>query len=398
MKQASTAPLPAPVAAPEPAADAPNRLALNTVAWSVLLTISLLSAAYTGFRMPNLWSATLYTPSLVDGFHRRFLVGTLLRPWSDLLNYNYWLYAAVAFAILGVLLLVLVVNVFRSRLVSQRVLVIAFLLLPTGGYLFHEVGYLDQLLYLALFAALSFLRGRAWVAAPILLVLTVCTHEIAILTIVPIYGFVVLKDIEWRRAAAVLVPPIVAAFIILLVSPVESGAVARLQDELKASNFVPRPDALDLFGRSLSDNWKLYSRHQVFDYLWPLALVMIVGFAFLYWIGSRRREGGPSILYLVLAAGAIGAPVVLALAGWDEDRWAFLLVCNFFIVVWIWLRDTGRELDAIQAVALAVVLLFVMHADLRYFDGYSPRRLHPVEIRRLDHQIEDGSLFEIPKR
>jgi len=371
-------------------------LALNPAVWSVLLALSLLSAAYTGFRMPNRWSATLYTFSLVDGFHRRFLVGTALRPLSVLFDYSYWLYVGVAFLILTAVLAVLVVKTLRARLVSQRALVIAFLLLPTGGYLFHEVGYLDQLLYLFLFAALWVLRRRAWFVAPILLVLAVCTHEIAILTIIPIFGFVVLKDLEWRRAVAVLLPPVVVALVLLAISPMESGAIERLQRAFRVSNFEPRPDAFDLFRRSFSDNWKLYSWHGVLDFLWPYALVMVLGFGFMYWIGSRRREGGFSVLYLLLGSGAIAAPVLLALAGWDEDRWAFLLACNFLIVVWIWLGDTRRELDALQAVVLAVVLLFFLHADLRYFDGFAPRRLYPVDIRHFRQQIDDGSLFRIP--
>lgn len=366
--------------------------------WAILSAVSLLVAAYTGFRMPNRWSATLYTTSLFDGFHRRFLVGTLLRPLSNAFDYSYWLYAAVAFTILGVLLVVLVVNALRAPLISQRALFVAFFLLPTGGFLFHEVGYLDQLLYLLLFAAIWFMRRSTWFVAPLLLVLALCTHEIAILTVIPIFGFVALKDLEWRRATAVLAPPLVVALILFAISPIESGAIGRLRAAFRVSNFVPRPDALDLFRRSFSDNWRLYSVRQVLEYLVPLGLALIAAFAFIYWVGSRRREGGFSLLYLALAAGAIGAPVLLAYAGWDENRWVFLLLCNFFIVVWIWLGDAGRELDAAQAVVLAAVLLFCVHADIRYFDGFTPRPLHPPEIRQFREQIENGSLFQIPQQ
>ena len=42
----------------------------------------------------------------------------------------------------------------RTRLVSQRALVIAWMVFGAGGFLFDEAGYLDQVLYLLLFAAL----------------------------------------------------------------------------------------------------------------------------------------------------------------------------------------------------------------------------------------------------
>ena len=374
--------------------------ALSTVFWAPLLGLSILLAAYTGFRLPNLWSATLYTPSLTDGFHRRFLVGTLLRPLGAALDYDYWLYTTVAFVILGALLVVLVVAALRARLVSQRFLVVAFFLLPTGGFLFDEVGYLDQLIYLTLFASLWFLRrrGSAWIAAPLLMVLAVFTHEIAILTVIPIFGFVALRDLHPRRAIAVLAPPVLVALVLLVTPTIDDGAVHRLKDTLRVANFSPRPDALSLFQRSQSQTWDLYSVHDVFWFLVPIAIVTMAAFILLYGMGSRARPGTFSAVYLVLGVGAIGSPLLLAFAGWDEFRWAFLLAANFFIVVWLWLGDNGRELNPLQWVTLAAVILMTLHAQLLYFDGYEPRSLRPSAIRDLRAEIEDGTLFEIPQR
>ncbi|HXY92000.1 MAG TPA: hypothetical protein VEP49_05945, partial [Acidimicrobiia bacterium] len=128
----------------------------------------------------------------------------------------------------------------------------------------------------------------------------------------------------------------------------------------------------------------------------PFAVVGVVAFLLLYFLDGRPRHG--SALYPVLAGGAIAAPVLLAFAGWDEWRWAFLLMANFFIVVWVWLGDRGRELSALQWVTLAFVLFFGLHANLQYFDGYSPRALRPAEIRTLKQQIDDGTLFHTPQR
>ena len=205
------------VASDEVAPRSTVRLALSLVFWAPLLGISMLLAAYTGFRLPNLWSATLYTTSLPDGFHRRFVVGTLLHPLSEAPttttgstrpSRSYPRRAPRRAR--GVTL--------RARLVSQRFLVVAFFLLPTGGFLFHEVGYLDQLLYLMLFTSLWLLRrrGAPWIAAPVIMSLAVFTHEIAILTVFPILGFVVLRDLPCDAALAVLAPPALSGLIVVL--------------------------------------------------------------------------------------------------------------------------------------------------------------------------------------
>jgi hypothetical protein len=375
----------------------PVPLALRARIWAPLFALATLVAAYTGFRLPNLWAATLDTVSLQEGFHRRFLVGTVLYPLADALDYSYWLYAFIGFVVLVLMLAVLAFATLRAPLVSQRFLVIAWLLLPTGGFFFHEVGYLDQLLYLFLFASLWLLRRPGWVVAPILLTLAVLTHEIAILTVLPVFGFAVLRDQEPRRAIAMLAPPSAVAIVMLAIPAIESGAVQRLTSTLRVANFTPRADALSLFGRSQSASWDLYRPWDVFWFLVPLAVVGVAGFLLLYFLDGRPRPatGGA---YPLLAAGAIGAPVLLAFAGWDEWRWAFLLVSNFLIVVWLWLGDRGRELATVQWVVVAGVLLVGLHSGLRYFDGYEPRSLRPAEVRELRTQIDDGTLFDIPTR
>jgi hypothetical protein len=374
---------------------APSR-ALSACFWVPVLTIALLLAAYTGFRMPNLWSATLSAVSLQDGFHRRFLVGTLVHPLSVALDYDYYLFATVAFVILFLVLAVLVTAVLRARLVSQRFLVIAFLLLPTGGFLFHEVGYLDQLLYLLLFASLWLLRRSVWAIAPVLMTLAVLTHEIAILTVLPVFGFAVLRELNPRRAVAALAPPAIASIVVASVAAIDAGAVRRFTATMRVANFRPRADALALFQRSQSESWDLYKPVDVFLFLLPLAVVGLVAFLLLYFLDGRPQHASP--LYPVLACGAIAAPVLLAFAGWDEWRWAFLLVANFFIVTWIWLGDRRRELSTLQWVTVGFVLLVGLHSSLRYFDGYEPRSLRPSAVRELNQQIDDGTLFEIPRR
>ncbi len=338
-----------------PLANGPRRVA------SAALVVVLLLAGYTGFRSPSDWAVTLESVSLTDGFHRRFLVGTVLRPFAALFGYHYVVYAVAGFAVLLMVLTALVVAFFRASSVSRRFLVIGWLLLPTGGYLFHEVGYLDQVVYLLLFAALWALHRNRPISAGVLMVASVLTHEIALLTVVPVFGFVALRKLPFRKACAVLAPSVAAGLVVLAVPPAEAGAVQRFQQVLANAGFPYRADALELFDRNQAQSWQLYSITGVLLYLLPILLVVVAGFLMLH------RPSAATLLSLA----AVVAPVLLAFGGWDEARWGFLLITNFILV--LWLRLGRRELDLPRFGALAVILLILTHPPMPYFDGYRPR-------------------------
>jgi hypothetical protein len=66
---------------------------------------------------------------------------------------------------------------------------------------------------------------------------------------------------------------------------------------------------------------------------------------------------------------AIAPPGLAILGGWDGNRWLFLIMVNFFIVVWIALGDRGtRELNRSALVILATALLMLGHFSIYYFD------------------------------
>lgn len=327
----------------------------------MLFVAVLLLAGYTGFRLPSDWAVTLESVSLTDGFHRRFLVGTVLRPFAALFGYHYVVYAIAGFVVLGMVLTTLVVAFFRASSVSRRFLVIGWLLLPTGGYLFHEVGYLDQVVYLVLFAALWALHRNRPVLAGALMVASVLTHEIALLTVVPVFGFVALRKLPFRNACAVLAPSVAAGLVVLAVPPTGAGAVQRFQQVLANAGFPYREDALGLFNRTQAQSWQLYSITDVLLYLLPILLVVVAGFLMLH------RPSAATLLPLT----AVVAPVLLAFGGWDEARWGFLLVTNFLLV--LWLRLGRRELGLRRFGALATILLVLTHLPMPYFDGYRPR-------------------------
>ncbi|HSN29974.1 MAG TPA: hypothetical protein VLT45_26990, partial [Kofleriaceae bacterium] len=255
-------------------------------ATNLAVGFAVLLAFYTGVRLPNSWSVTLQTTSLFDGFHRRFLVGTLLRPFAALFGYHYAFYATLSFLILGALLAVLVWTVVRTPALAPRLWIIAWLALPTGGFLFNEVGYFDQLLYLILFGAIALVhRGRV-VAATVVMSLTPLIHELAILSVLPLYGLVLFRAVPFKRAAIATAIPTAINLVLLVIPAASPHAVDHLAQQLMAAGVPYRPDALVLFNRTQHDSWALYKIHGVVRYVRPATEVMLVVFG-AFWLTGR---------------------------------------------------------------------------------------------------------------
>lgn len=382
---------------PPPAEDGPGgrRITIAVVACAILV------AAYTGFRMPSRWCATLDAVSLFDGFHRRFVVGTLLRPLAIATGFNYWLFAGFSLAVLLALLAILAVAAARAELVSQRILVIAWFVMPAGGFLFHEVGYLEQLLYLLMFAAIGLLRRDRLGAAAAVMCVTPWIHEIAMLTVLPVFGLVALRTLPFRRALAVTAPPAIVNTLVLALAPASVQAVERVSAILSTANFAARVDALNLFTWTLSEHQQKYSAYARLITVRPVAITLVAAFIAL-WLADRtlRRAAGsvPAVVMLLASCVAIAAPCLAILGGWDGNRWLFLIIANFFIVVWISLGGRGsRELGRGALMILVTALLMLGQFSIEYFDSYAPRQLGSRPDRKLFlRKVFDHSLFAIP--
>jgi hypothetical protein len=85
---------------------------------------------------------------------------------------------------------------------------------------------------------------------------------------------------------------------------------------------------------------------------------------------------------LVLAASclAIAAPLLLVFGGWDDNRWVFLVITNFFFVAWLSLGDRTRELAPTGIAIPAVVVLLFSTFSIYYFDRGKPRGLSPTSF------------------
>ncbi|MGW9206298.1 hypothetical protein ACWGR4_04845 [Embleya sp. NPDC055664] len=377
-------------------ADPPRRRLSAPTRRTLLLVACVLLAAYTGIRAPSAWTATLQTISLQDGFHRRFVVGTVLHPVAEATDYPYALFAGTSFVILAALLAVVVVAAARTRVPARRALVAGWLVLPTGGYLFHEVGYFEQLLFLALFGAWWLLaRGRV-IAAALVMAVAVCVHEIAMLTVIPLFTLLVVDRLPIRRAAAVLLPAVLVGGTVLLVSPAADGAAPGLQARLREGGFPARADVFEIFGRTQAESLRMYEPFEVLWFLVPLAVLLAAAPALAFAggtvVGPRR----------LLAIAAAVAPLVAAFAGWDTHRWAFLLLANTAVVAWWWLGqeppDAAPSRVRSRHRVLVAAALLCVHVPLAYFDDFAPRELTGPGINAFVEDSISGDLLRTPTR
>lgn len=363
--------------------------------WLVGLLLAVVWAAYAGFRLPNLWSVTLYNVAWTDGTVRRALAGTVLGPLWAAVGHRYAVYAAVAFAVLVAVLAVAVIAAMRARWNAQRIVVLVWLLAPTGAYLFHEVGYLDQVVYLLLFASLwLWSRTNPFVAVlPVLA--SVLVHELVLLTTWPVLAWFAWRAGLTRRSAWALAAPLVTGVALMALPPMLADTVAALTARL--TNTLPFPvreSALDLYGRTLAQSWT--------DYYSPLtglpavlAFAAVVALTWLILLVLTRRDEPVHRRQALWALPVCVAPLALLVAGADTWRWVFLAFCNLAIVLYLWLarRPAPPSLPVVAAMVLPFALLLLV--PLQYFDGYAPRSPTPEGIARV---VEDPDFLRFPVR
>jgi len=346
--------------------------------------LAILVAAFTGIRLPDRWSVTLQAVSIFDGVHRRFLVGTVLKPFALVFGYDYRLFAVFSFAVLGALLWIIVRATVRSESWSKQLVVIAWFLLPAGGFLFDEIGFLEQVVYLMLAVAVwQAGRGRLRVAAAVL-ALTPCVHELAILSAVPLAGALWLRTLPPRKVALLLAPAVGVAAVLLLVPHTPHATIDHLEAMWDRDGFAYRADALQLFVRTQAESWELYSFAAAFRLTLPVVALLLVATGML----AKRRDHAA----YAGALGAVIAPLLLIYGGWDVNRWQFLAIANFTVLVWL---EIEREL-APRAVAILVVVALLLTRMAMGFIDAKPRELDARGVGGFVDELASGRFFEIP--
>jgi len=336
-----------------------------------LIVLSVSYACYRGFRMPGGWSENYYQISMFDGFFRRSFIGTLLSPLGCQ-RFNYFVIAFFQISVLFCVLSSLVIFALRQKL---WLYLIVYLFSDAGGFLFHEVGYVEQFIYLLLIVEIYFISEKKYLISAVVASASLLSSELAIMTSIPLMIVACVcaeHRINIRSLILLLAPPIVifvlqyAFFQTVSASTIERFVALRSQCGFP----MIRGDYLDVFStryNTLSSisftPWQI-----VFDVI-PLMVLGIVTTI------SIRMEKFAAFA----VAYACIVPLAVGMLGWDSNRWLFLCYTNIFIsliIVRIFDNDSANLNKSKISVCLVMFFVVSLFLSIGYFDGFSPRKLN----------------------
>jgi hypothetical protein len=346
-------------------------------------TIIVLYALIQGFRMPNLWSINYYLPSFCDGFYRRALPGTILSFLGEL-RFNYYTIATIQFFIL-ISLLILIYFLFQKNILLMLIISL-YLISPAGAYLFHEVGYIDQLLYLILFISIvAFKKYRIF--SVMLFSSSMLIHELTLFTTLPIFFTYIYVSTYSLTKSILYILPSMAFFLLLYIffQTVPVDTIALFTKEISnSSNYQLRGDFYDIFINKLTGQrnriyYGFNSLNQIFLLFSAVSLTSLIVY--------RLRKKQIILSLLVFLTGI--SPLFLGFFGWDLSRWYFLSFSSLTVitvVVLLYYRITVIEIISMKS-EIVLYLIFNMflisYMHLAYFDGYKPRLINTDSVKEI---------------
>ncbi len=338
-----------------------------------ILIFAVVLAFYRGFRRPNVWSSYYYEIGMFDEIFRRSLAGTFLQPLGCQ-RFNINVVAIVQVLVMAAGLFLLLRQAVKAKL---EVYLAVFFLSQAGDFMFNEIGYIDQLLYLAVPAGVLFMTRGRYVASTVMAVLALLTHEIAIVVVLPLFllATLLIDDDRTGRRVLVLVSACIVVFGVqtLFFQTYPSTVLARYSARRAACGFPDvRPDFVKIFTLSYNDRFQMY-----FTYTELLfAVVPLLGTAAVVAVLFTRRLRFRVVRGVtVFTAGA--APLVLGFAGWDTQRWFALSFLNLVIILILLHRLQPKHATVFlrSGWALAGFVTIAVCLPHDYLDFLAPRPL-----------------------
>jgi len=359
----------------------------SKIFWGILIII--LASAYgsafiAGFRMPSTWTFNYYIPSFFDGLLKRGLIGSFFYFLGDI-RFNYYFITAFEITVFLLLNILVIKNIATDKFLV--IIFSAFLFSPLGPYLFDDIGYSEQLLFIFLVLALYL---NSIVLGTVMMICAIYTHEIAIVTVIPLfyaYKF-------YKKTSLPLL--IISALIIILNIIIyywffhvyEQVTIQAFKDVILAkANFGVRYDYFDLvYNPPIARHYNLaqYYKNSHLVFIGILSPLYILS-GYLFYKTNRR--------IMDFFAGLI-PPVLPLLAGgvaWDIERWLFLSACAL-IVCFYAARKSLSWFSVTLIVGVMISLSFF--AELNFFTQRMPRALTTEGIYEF---FQNGLWVEITK-
>ena len=375
----------------------------------VFLIIAYLSAFITGFRLPNLWSLNYYIMNFFDGFIRRGAAGTILYIFGDL-RANYYFIITIQFLVFIVLNYFIICAVIKDRKIIFIYSI--FLISPFGGYFFHEIGYIDQLIFLV-FGIIIIVDNKFFSA--IMLFISLFIHELSIFTIIPLYF-----SYQYVKGSS-LVSLIPTFLTCLLGMGLLYFYFQRISSEDLSSyltyltpraNYEIRRDFYGLFHTNFSISDPISHLHFTEeDYrniklISPLFLIIGYLFAKMKFLMQYETRWGSTfsatpgeqetaalltvstpnpvtprrasvifnwikiIFLFFIGIMTPAVPLIMGMVAWDCARWIFISGCIALFCCYF----TREALSwRITMLVSTVFIVFSIYGNFFYFDGYLPR-------------------------
>jgi len=341
--------------------------------WLMLTLASVVYACYVGYRMPSDWTVNYYQLNWWDGFGRRALLGTLLYPLGCSL-FNFEIIARLQFTVLCGCILTFVWMAVRRGLMAVAPL---FFLSAAGGYLFHEVGYIDQVIWLLGALVLWLLSRDKDIAASFLLSACMFTHEMTLLQVLPIViAYLMLAPTQELRRYILLLLPALGVFLLIwlkLQTVDEATVLTYFQRVFTCEYPVHRPDFYSIFLHRFSDRMNFYySWIEVLTCILPLMVFASIGL-----LNVTLKGQHPRVQRFVLWCCSL-SPLLLGLMGWDTDRWFFITFVQIILVRMVTISRSENSRDKWPFIATMAVMALLLR--LNYFDDVKPRPLSLTEF------------------
>lgn len=350
------------------------------------LTIAYIAAFVNGARLPSLWSINYYLPSFFDGIFRRSLAGSILSILGDY-QYHYWTIATIQILLFSILNYIIVRRIKDQKIL--RWLFILFLLAPSGGFMFHIIGYIDYVLYLVLFLSISI--KTKWVANTIILS-SFFFHEMTLLTTIPLYlAYRIHQKEDVKKVLgfglySLLTFFVISVFFKVVPAVTLANFVTKLQQK---GDFNIRYDYYELFGITYFKIW--YTKEYLFQILMISPIYLIC-----YLLQTKNivlKDKFSQLTVSSISIFACVAPLLLGLFGYDVNRWVFLSILNSMFILCLF----PTKIYQYQKLLFATMILYISIGYLHYFDKKYPRlqKIDDTEIFLPD--LKD-SLFNKPEK
>lgn len=365
-------------------------LSISTLVFWPALILSYLVAWLNGFRMPNLWSINYYIPSIFEGFYRRSFLGTATFFLGDL-RFQYHAIATIQFAVFLALNIV-IIHACIKRGDQFKWLWIVFLLSPAGGYFFNEVGYIEQLLYLLMFAALA---SPSKILGALLMLVSLWIHEMALFTTIPLYiGYLILQQRPWEEIFIITAASIICFVILYLFfqTTAPENLSHFVSSATKFANYPIREDYYTIFSNNFIGQrfqW-YYSVNEIKNIALIAPLWIVSAYAFFKSTQFSLIKKLSFVFGLIICI----SPLLLGIFGWDVHRWIFLSLASSLCCIYWVSRNFSSPLSWVVVILFTLFLFF---GNLEYFDGYTPRLSNwPAPVKFLTEEFP-AMIFIIPK-